>query len=42
MANGVDAAATSSSLHTAANLDYAFTDMKDLGEVHRLSLRLRF
>jgi hypothetical protein len=31
-----------STLHTAANLDYAFTDMKDLGEVHRLSLRLRF
>lgn len=31
-----------STLHTTANVDYAFTDMKDLGEVHRVSLRVRF
>ena len=31
-----------STLHTMANLDYAFTDMGDLGEVHRVSLTLKF
>jgi hypothetical protein len=31
-----------STLHTTANLDYAFTDMGDLGEVHRVSLNLKF
>lgn len=31
-----------STLKTTANLDYAFTDMKDLGSSHRVSLRLRF
>jgi long-subunit fatty acid transport protein len=31
-----------STLHTTANLDYAFTDMGDLGEVHRVSLTLKF
>jgi len=31
-----------STLHTTADLDYAFTDMGDLGEVHRVSLSLKF
>ena len=25
-----------------ANLDYAFTDMKDLGSVHRVSMQFEF
>jgi hypothetical protein len=31
-----------STLHTVANLDYAYTDMMDLGAAHRVSLRVRF
>jgi hypothetical protein len=31
-----------STLHTVANVDYAYTDMMDLGAAHRVSLRLRF
>ena len=31
-----------STLSTKANVDYAFTDWSDLGQVHRVSLRLRF
>jgi hypothetical protein len=29
-------------LHTVANLDYSYTDMRQLGEAQRLSLRVRF